>query len=106
MKELDEFLAKKWNRTHKYLSVEEAEKALSVCATKEELESHDGDIRHALTRAYIFYDGKWRRLHRTDLMDDVGTLRDAGVKFYKQSIGYGARVTEDGFGVIDSFSDG
>ena len=66
-------------------------------------------------RTEIQVDGKWLYLCRTDLKDDVATYRgddwETGIEEvrqrYYQGIRYGARLSEnEGFCVVDSFSDG
>jgi hypothetical protein len=56
----------------------------------------------------VLYEGKWRSLYRTDLMDDVGTTSSHmyTVAHYRDAIRFGARIKDDGFGVIDAYSDG
>ena len=56
----------------------------------------------------IFYNGAWMILGRTDLKDNICTSHPfrASMEYYKSLIRYGARVTKNGFFVIDSWSDG
>lgn len=54
----------------------------------------------------VFVDGQWRRLCRTDLMDNVRTSMDEKwLERHKHSL-YGARMGPDYFAIIDSWSDG
>lgn len=65
----------------------------------------------------IFYDGRWRHFCRTDLYDDVCTLRCLSYEqgksrnaraywlaYVKQ--GLGARIGPERFAIIDSYTDG
>jgi hypothetical protein len=65
----------------------------------------------------IEYEGKWRRLCRTDVFDDVCTGRrhedgeslDQAVDYYAKRVGYGVRLREANgsvFAVLDALSDG
>ena len=71
-------------------------------------------------RAEIFYKEKWRELGRCDWSDDVRTFVGftSQHSYYDEPIAHfcssilnvgdkpGARITEDGFFVIDALSDG
>lgn len=61
----------------------------------------------------VFINEKWKTLGRTDLRDDVRTY--GGISIWPVSSDtchvstetrYGARLTDDGLYIIDSFSDG
>ena len=61
----------------------------------------------------ILYEGKWRRLCRTDLKDDVCTgtcekIADASkvIAEYEGRVHFGARITDERIAIVDSFSDG
>lgn len=61
----------------------------------------------------VRYKGQWLRFGRTDLMDDVATghyvSSDAEARGFvdmKAALNYGARVSDRGFFVVDSMTDG
>lgn len=59
----------------------------------------------------IKYRGQWRLLGRTDLLDDVrtsvwGVEVEEAITEAMRTVVYGARVTENGFFVIDRLTDG
>lgn len=73
-----------------------------IDALKSETRVHDD-------RVQVFFRGNWRSLYRTDLKDDVGTFRrNASLEDYQRLAErcYGARLLDDGLGIVDSRSDG
>lgn len=59
----------------------------------------------------IFYDGRWRRLGRVDLHNQAGTFSsspsvEAQIDASKRRCVFGARIGDNAFMVIDSFTDG
>src|SRR5712671_3891512 len=61
----------------------------------------------------ILYNDKWLRLCRTDLIDIIKTWIQFSshsdpnhINFYKNSVAFGARVTDHVFAIVDRYSDG
>lgn len=68
-----------------------------------------GEHRNHGGRTEIMYRGVWRRLYRTDLKDDVGTIPpNDSIELYRHKAAtcYGARLGDGEFGVVDAYSDG
>jgi hypothetical protein len=86
---------------HVDLSVDEARAVLATVPNRLIDSPHGKEVE-------IFYKDRWMILGRTDLKDNVCTTRPgrASLEYYTSLIGYGARVYDSGFFVIDIWSDG
>lgn len=81
------------------------ESMIKISAKEAKAFLKDCDRRTINDGFQVFYNGKWMELGRTDELDDIRTMIcDAKFKDYKPR--FGARITTDGFFVIDSISDG
>jgi len=78
------------------LSPDQTQTALTACM-----------IRQAERGEEIFYGAVWRKIARTDLMDDIRTWSsDCKAARYVGKATRGARITDTHFFVIDCYSDG
>ena len=100
-------------RKHKefdWLTPEEAKAVLTDVVATSRM-TMDAGKWYECVRTSIKFKGRWLRLCRTDLKDDVRTYvvledEEDPVSYYRERIQYGARVSKTSFAVVDSFSDG
>ncbi|MCR4331297.1 MAG: hypothetical protein NUV34_01115 [Sulfuricaulis sp.] len=68
---------------------------------------YDEWLKCNVSKPFIFHDGKWKRICRTDDCDDVATSGgDETFEIYLAKIRLGARFDDRLFSCIDSHTDG